>query len=110
VRLWLGWDDTGLIDKGSFTVDETEHSGAPDTLSIRARSADLRGGLKAKKERSFDATTLGTVIGAIATAQGLTPWSAPCSPASSCCTWTRPTSQTPTCSVVSAESMTPSPP
>lgn len=73
VRLWLGWDDTGLIDKGSFTVDETEHSGAPDTLSIRARSADLRGGLKAKKERSFDATTLGTVIGAIATAQGLTP-------------------------------------
>ncbi|MGY2141971.1 phage late control D family protein [Pseudomonas azotoformans] len=73
VRLWLGWDDTGLVDKGSFTVDETEHSGAPDTLSIRARSADLRGGLKTKKERSFDATTLGTVIGAIATAQGLTP-------------------------------------
>lgn len=73
VRLWLGWDDTGLVDKGSFTVDETEHSGAPDTLSIRARSADLRGGLKAKKERSFDATTLGAIIGAIATAQGLTP-------------------------------------
>ncbi|GJN53067.1 phage late control D family protein [Pseudomonas tohonis] len=73
VRLWLGWDDTGLVDKGSFTVDETEHSGAPDTLSIRARSADLRGGLKTKKERSWDATTLGTVIGAIATAQGLTP-------------------------------------
>lgn len=73
VRLWLGWDDTGLVDKGSFTVDETEHSGAPDILSIRARSADLRGGLKTKKERSFDATTLGTVIGAIATAQGLTP-------------------------------------
>ncbi len=73
VRLWLGWDDTGLVDKGSFTVDETEHSGAPDTLNIRARSADLRGGLKTKKERSFDATTLGTVIGAIATAQGLTP-------------------------------------
>lgn len=73
VRLWLGWDDTGLIDKGSFTVDETEHSGAPDMLSIRARSADLRGGLKTKKERSWDATTLGTVIGAIATAQGLTP-------------------------------------
>lgn len=73
IRLWLGWDDTGLIDKGSFTVDETEHSGAPDLLSIRARSADLRGGLKTKKERSFDATTLGTVIAAIATAHGLTP-------------------------------------
>lgn len=73
VRLWLGWSDTGLIDKGSYTVDETEHSGAPDTLSIRARSADLRGGLKVKRERSWSATTLGTVIGAVAAAHGLAP-------------------------------------
>lgn len=73
VRLWLGWSDTGLVDKGSFTVDETEHSGAPDTLSIRARSADLRGGLKVKRERSWHSTTLGTVIGAIASAHGLAP-------------------------------------
>lgn len=73
VRLWLGWDTTGLVDKGSFTVDETEHSGAPDLLSIRARSADMRGGLKAKKERSWDTTTLGTVIGAIASAHKLAP-------------------------------------
>ena len=73
VRLWLGWDDTGLVDKGSFTVDETEHSGAPDVLNIRARSADLRGSLKTKRERSWDTTTLGTVIGAIAAAHGLAP-------------------------------------
>lgn len=73
VRLWLGWSDTGLVDKGSFTVDETEHSGAPDTLSIRARSADLRGGLKIKRERSWNSTALGTVIGAIAAAHGLAP-------------------------------------
>lgn len=71
VRLWLGWSDTGLVDKGSFTVDETEHSGAPDTLSIRARSADLRGGLKTKRERSWSGTLLGTVIGSIAAAHGL---------------------------------------
>lgn len=73
VRLWLGWSDTGLVDKGSFTVDETEHSGAPDVLNIRARSADLRGGLKTKRERSWHSTTLGTVIGAIAAAHGLAP-------------------------------------
>jgi hypothetical protein len=71
LRLWLGWSDTGLVDKGSFTVDETEHSGAPDTLSIRARSADLRGGLKAKRERSWHATTIGAVVTAIAGAYGL---------------------------------------
>ncbi|MGE8065568.1 phage late control D family protein [Pseudomonas sp. NPDC089569] len=72
LRLWLGWSDTGLVDKGTYTVDETEHSGAPDVLSIRARSADLRKGLKVKRERSWSNTTLGAVLGAIASGNGLT--------------------------------------
>ena len=71
VRLWLGWSDTGLTDKGSYTVDETEHSGAPDVLSIRARSADLRTGLKSKRERSWHAATLGEVISSLAAGNGL---------------------------------------
>jgi phage protein D len=73
LRLWLGWSDTGLIDKGSYTVDETEHSGAPDQLSIRARSVDLRAGLKVKRERSWHSQTIGAVIHAIAGAYGLAP-------------------------------------
>lgn len=72
VRLWLGWSNTGLVDKGTYTVDETEHSGAPDVLSIRARSADLRKGLKTKRERSWSNTTLGDVLGDIAIGNGLT--------------------------------------
>ncbi|WLH14486.1 phage late control D family protein [Pseudomonas hefeiensis] len=72
IRLWLGWSDTGLVDKGTYTVDETEHSGAPDVLSIRARSADLRKGLKTKRERSWSNTTLGDVLGDIALVNGLT--------------------------------------
>ena len=72
VRLWLGWSDTGLVDKGTYTVDETEHSGTPDVLSIRARSADLRKGLKTKRERSWSNTTLGDVLGDIALGNGLT--------------------------------------
>jgi phage protein D len=72
VRLWLGWSDAGLVDKGTYTVDETEHSGAPDVLSIRARSADLRKGLKTKRERSWSNTTLGDVLGDIAIGNGLT--------------------------------------
>ncbi|BAU74375.1 phage late control D family protein [Metapseudomonas furukawaii] len=62
LQLWLGWSDTGLIDKGTFTVDETEHSGPPDILSIRARSADLRGPLVKKRERSWHDTTLGDIL------------------------------------------------
>lgn len=72
LRLWLGWSDTGLVDKGTYTVDEIEHSGAPDVLSIRARSADLRKGLKTKRERSWSNTTLGEVLGDIAIGNGLT--------------------------------------
>ncbi|MDD0980697.1 phage late control D family protein [Pseudomonas shahriarae] len=72
LRLWLGWSDTGLVDKGTYTVDETEHSGAPDVLSIRARSADLRKGLKTKRERSWSNTTLGEVLGDIAMGNNLT--------------------------------------
>lgn len=71
VRLWLGWSDTGLVDKGSYTVDETEHSGSPDTLSIRARSVDLRTGFKTKRERSWSDTTLGQVLTDIAVGHGL---------------------------------------
>lgn len=77
IRLWLGWSTTGLIDKGSYIVDETEHSGAPDVLSIRARSADLRKGLKTKRDQSYSATTLGAVLRVLAARQGLTPLIAP---------------------------------
>ncbi|PKA72393.1 hypothetical protein ATI02_5447 [Pseudomonas baetica] len=72
IRLWLGWSDTGLIDKGTYTVDETEHSGTPDVLTIRARSADLRKSLKTKRERSWSNTTLGGVLGDVALGNGLT--------------------------------------
>lgn len=72
IRLWLGWSDTGLVDKGSYTVDEIEHSGAPDVLNIRARSADLRKGFKTKRERSWSNTTLGAVLRDIALGNALT--------------------------------------
>jgi uncharacterized protein len=72
IRFWLGWSDTGLIDKGTYTVDETEHSGTPDVLTIRARSADLRKSLTTKRERSWSNTTLGDLLGDIALGNGLT--------------------------------------
>lgn len=73
LRLWLGWSYTGLVDKGSYTLDEIEHSGAPDTLSLRARSADLRKSLKTRRERSWSNTTLGEVIRDVALGNGLKP-------------------------------------
>lgn len=52
--------------KGTFTVDEIEHRGAPDTLTIRGRSADFRGTLNSRREQSWHDTTLGKIVETIA--------------------------------------------
>lgn len=71
IELWLGWHTTGLVYKGSYTVDETEHSGAPDMISIRARSADLRETLKTKREQTWKDATLREMLSTIALRSGL---------------------------------------
>ncbi|EOT1168262.1 phage late control D family protein [Cronobacter turicensis] len=67
LTLFMGWQGEALIGKGDFTVDEIEHRGAPDTLIIRARSADFRGTLNSRREESYHDTTLGAVVETIAT-------------------------------------------
>lgn len=66
INLALGWVGSALIGKGSFTVDEVEHHGAPDTLTIRARSVDFRGTLNSRRENSYHDTTLGEIVSQIA--------------------------------------------
>jgi len=66
LQLALGWEDTGVVDKGSYKVDEIEHSGPPDRLIIRARSADLGSNLTTRKERTFRGQTLSDLVRAIA--------------------------------------------
>ncbi|MEF4723204.1 phage late control D family protein [Escherichia coli] len=66
LTLFLGWKGFALVGKGSFTVDEVEHRGAPDTVTVRARSADFRGSLNSRREESWHDTTLGGVVEAIA--------------------------------------------
>lgn len=66
LALELGWAHSGLVNKGEFTVDEVAHNGAPDTLSIRARSGDLAAGLTTQRERSWHDTTLGAIVRTIA--------------------------------------------
>lgn len=71
LRVWLGWKGAPLIDKGSFTVDELEHAGAPDTLTITGRSVDFRESLNVKKERSFHGKKLSEIIDTLAKNNGL---------------------------------------
>ncbi|MWL87143.1 phage late control D family protein [Cupriavidus sp. SW-Y-13] len=71
LSLALGWQDTGLVEKGQFKVDELEHTGPPDRLTIRARSADLSSGLTTRKEQTYRDQTLGAIVRVIATHNGL---------------------------------------
>lgn len=73
ISLFLGWKGQPLIGKGDFTVDEIEHHGAPDAMTIRARSADFRGSLNSRREVSYHDTTLGEVITQVATRNDLKP-------------------------------------
>lgn len=71
INVAFGWLDSGIVDKGIFTVDEIEHTGAPDVLTLRARTASLIDTFRQPVERSFHDTTLGAVIEVIAFQQEL---------------------------------------
>jgi len=73
IQVSIGWKGQPLVNKGMFTVDEVTHSGAPDKLSIRARSADLRKGISDKREESHHGGTVGDLVNKVAARQGLTP-------------------------------------
>lgn len=66
LSLWLGWQGSALLEKGSFIVDEIGYRGAPDIITIRGRSADFRGSLNARREQSWHDTTVGTIVETIA--------------------------------------------
>ncbi|ECM4801248.1 phage late control D family protein [Salmonella enterica] len=71
IQLALGWKGQPLFPKGAFTVDEIEHSGAPDRMTIRARSADFRETLNTRREKSWHQTTVGEVVKEIAARHNL---------------------------------------
>ncbi|KGQ36823.1 phage late control D family protein [Gallibacterium genomosp. 1] len=77
IDIAIGWKGKQLVPKGSYIVDEIQYSGSPDTLTIRAKSADLRGSLHSKKERSFHRITFGKLIEQLAKENNLEPLCSP---------------------------------
>ncbi|MCM2973489.1 contractile injection system protein, VgrG/Pvc8 family [Larsenimonas suaedae] len=69
----IGWQHEGLIERGVFIVDELEHSGSPDHLTLRARAADMRHLLPGKRSQSWHDITLGDIVDTIAKRHQLTP-------------------------------------
>jgi hypothetical protein len=71
LEVYIGWDGEALVHKGSFMVDEVEHFGAPDRITVRARSAELSKTIRKRKEHSYHATTIGAILKIIAARNGL---------------------------------------
>lgn len=72
ITLALGFDETGVVDKGEFVFAQFTHAGSPDTLSITARAADLAETLAEQKEKSWHKQTLYQIVESIAQMHGYT--------------------------------------
>ena len=76
LKVQMGWKQgtglpAGLIDKGTYTVDEACWKGNPDTITVRARSADMIDAFRVRRERGFVGKTVQEIIDAIAGDNGL---------------------------------------
>ncbi|MGL4578815.1 MAG: phage late control D family protein [Shewanella xiamenensis] len=66
MQVRIGWKGSALVDKGTYTIDELEHSGPPDSLTIRGKSADMRGTLQQSREQSYHQQNISSIIDVIA--------------------------------------------
>ncbi|MCF6219662.1 MAG: hypothetical protein L3J65_00980 [Robiginitomaculum sp.] len=62
IKFWLGYDDTGLVYKGLFVIDDIETAGPPDNISIKAHAADFTASIQARKETYFENTTIVAIV------------------------------------------------
>lgn len=71
ITVSLGFEGKPLVRKGAFRIDQRSLSGAPDIMTLKARSADFTADLTARRDQSWSGATLGAVLGEIAGRQGL---------------------------------------
>lgn len=71
LQCWMGYEDAGIHDMGTYIVDSCEWSGTPDTINIKAKSADFKSSLKSGHSQSYHNKTLGEIADIIAKRQQL---------------------------------------
>lgn len=74
IQLSLGTKEGGLIDKGTFFVDESGFDGPPDQISVVARSAEFKPEfLQGRASRSWHKKTIDDIVSDIAKTNQLKP-------------------------------------
>jgi Bacteriophage probable baseplate hub protein len=77
LEIAIGFRETGLMDMGTFVVDEVTGEGPVDLITIHAKASDMRGGIRARRTQNWDNVTLNDIVATIAGRHGLTPAVAP---------------------------------
>ena len=67
LQCWMGYIDAGVHDMGIYTVDSVEWGGTPDTITVKAKSADMKGSLKTGRTLSYHDKKLGEIAQEVAT-------------------------------------------
>lgn len=73
IELELGWLGSSMVSKGRFKVDQVAHRGAPDLITIKARSADFTSAFRTRRTGSWRGKPLGQILRDIAGRNGLRP-------------------------------------
>ncbi|MBW7863048.1 MAG: hypothetical protein GX580_02925 [Candidatus Hydrogenedens sp.] len=72
LALWIGRRGGELRDIGGFTLDEIEHSGPPDVISLRGVAAPMDTDLRSNRHAAYEGTTLPAIAAEIAAKHGMT--------------------------------------
>ena len=72
IEVYLGYDQN-LARLGSYTVDEVEVTGPPDTITIRGKASDMRGSGKTTRSGSWEGVPLAQIVRDVAARNGWTP-------------------------------------
>ncbi|MCM8910914.1 late control protein [Pseudomonas inefficax] len=75
VEIFLGYEGRALARLGSYTVDEVEVIGPPDTISVRGKASDMRGSGKTTRSGSWEGVALAKIVSDVAARNG---WEAGC--------------------------------
>ncbi|MDE4537663.1 late control protein [Pseudomonas sp. ITEM 17296] len=73
IEVFLGYDGAQLTRINSYTVDEIELTGPPDTMVIRGKASDMRGSGKTTRNGSFEGKTLAEIVATVARRNGWIP-------------------------------------
>lgn len=72
LKIALGFKGA-LVEIGTYVVDDMSGEIAPDTMTISSKAANMLGGIRARKTRSWREMTVEDIVGKIAGEHGLKP-------------------------------------